>query len=227
VSADVFAGSGAVTSDTEVFVVPQVFDDVEDDQALELSMGAGNAARRGWYIGIQQPTALTTAMLSGVYHVVGQVTEFDDAVDSITYETFHGQLQFDGGGIVAGTLHRKKATLDDIDSGDGVLPLLSRSASLTEDVDGTYSAAAGDGTLSFALADAATGTDIITDSVTGIAGQVRPFGTNNADTAMLIVVPISRGTPDTGSGAVGARGVMLLSHEFLTEYPVPPDPPAP
>ena len=215
VSADVFAGSGAVTSDTEVFVVPQVFDDKEDDQALELPMDPGTAARRGWYIGIRQPTtALTTAMLSGRYHVVGQVTEFDDTADSISYETFHGTLDFTGvGGIVAGTLYKKQATLDGI---GGASPLLSRTASVAESVNGTYSASVGDGTISFSM----PGT---TDSVTGIAGQVRNF--NGSDTAMLIVVPISRYT--TGTGAVAARGVMLLSHEFLTSYPVPPDPPTP
>jgi len=217
VSADVFAGSGAVTSDTEVFAIPQVFDDKEDDQALELPMDPGTAARRGWYIGIRQPaTALTSDMLSGRYHVLGQVTEFDDTAHGITYETFHGTLDFTGvSGIVAGTLYKKRATLDDI---NGASPLLSRTASVAESVNGTYSASVGDGTISFSM----PGT---TDTVTGIAGQVRPFGTNNANTAMLIVVPISRYT--TGTGAVAARGVMLLSHEFLTSYPVPPDPPLP
>ena len=210
-----FSGSGAVTSDGEVFVIPQVYDDSEDNVTLEYPMPAAASARRGWYVGVRQPaTALTDANLSGVYHVVGQVTELADttSTDSVTHQTFHGDLTFSGTGQVVGALHKKSSMLDDIDN-DPVAPLLSRTPSVNESVIGGTYLTAPDGTFSITL----PGT---TETVTGVAGQM--FNYNGNDYAMFLVVPIKR----DASGS-GARGIMLLAHEFLVDYPIPPDPPIP
>ena len=216
---NIFAGTGAVSSDGEVFVIPQVYDDSEDNIELEHPMPASPyGARRGWYIGVRQPdplTPLTNAHLNGIYHVVGQVTELDDVTgtDSVSHQTFHGSLQFYSG-LVSGTLHRKGATLDAIDINDGISPLLSSAPSIREDFidSGTYQAAA-NGTVAITLPG-------ITDAVTGVAGQV--FNFNGTDIAMFLAVPINR-----NSVGKGARGLMLLAHEFLVDYPIPPDPPGP
>jgi len=219
VSANIFAGTGAVTSDGEVFVIPQVFDDSEDNVELEHAMPAGFAARRGWYIGVRQPdvlSPLTNAHLNGIYHVVGQVTEFDDSIDSVSHESFHGSLNFTGadvgGGnmLLDGSLHRKSSTMDAVGTAGSIL---SSTPSLRVDItNGTYQAAA-NGTVDITL----PGT---TETVTGVAGQVINY--NGSDIAMFMAVPIKR-----DSAGKSARGIMLLAHEFLVEYPIPPDPPGP
>jgi hypothetical protein len=219
---NIFAGAGAVSADGEVFVVPQTFDDSEDNLQLAYSMPVGAPARRGWYIGIKRQANLTNAHLQGIYHVVGQVTEVDGGPDTVTYQTFHGSLQFTGvddglGNMrVEGTLHRKSAMLDDIDN-DATPPLLSRTQSIREAVSGTYRAAP-DGTVAFSLPGYAT---TGTETVTGAAGQVVPLADGN-ELAMFLAIPINR-----NASGKGARGIMLLAHEFIIEYPVPPDPPGP
>jgi len=224
--ASIFAGTGAVSSNGEVFVVPQVYDDSADNNALEYTMPVGKSARRGWYIGIKQPLqALTNAKLTGTYHVVGQVTELNDATgtDSVSHQTFHGSLLFHGNGGVDGSLHSKSSTLDDIDT-DGVAPILTRTVSVRSDVSGSYVAAA-DGTVSFTLPGITTDAGAPV-AVTGVAGQLwRPADGNldgSDDVAMFLVIPVNRNA--TGNGA---RGIMLLAHEFLpgADYPIAPDPP--
>lgn len=215
---NIFAGTGAVSADSEVFVVPQIFDDVEDNILLELPL-TGGAGRRGWYIGIKQPVGLIDANVTGIYHVVGQITTIDGGSDVVTTQTLHGNLQFlpetdDGTGskVVIGTLHSKSHFLDEIIV-DAVAPTIAKTRSRRHDVSGSYKVA-GDGTFTFALPG-------ITDAVTGAAGQMLTLE-DGSRVAMLLVIPIS----DNSVSNAGGRGIMLLAHEFMIDYPVPPEPPA-
>lgn len=217
---NLFSGQGAVASDGEIFIVPQVFDDSEDDVTLEYTLPSGLDGRRGWYMGLRQQTGMTDENIKGIYHVVGMITHLDGSTDTITNETKYGSLQFhptlnDGFGNrqVTGTLHSKQSYLDDIDTGDGIAPTLTRTKSLKEEVTGSYLASS-DGTFSFTL----PGT---TDTVTGIAGQLITLQ-DGTELAMYLAIPVN-----TNGNNRGSRGIMLLAHEFVVDYPLPPRPPGP
>lgn len=214
-SAHILAGVGAVTSDGEVLIVPQTHDDDEDPTVLEFPIAG--AGRRGWYIGVKQQLALSKNNVNGIYHVVGQITHLDSTTDTVTHELVHGNLQFIPGtgvnpNIVTGTLHKKSAAMSDVFV-DVTPPALSKTNSVMELANGTY-AVNTNGTLTFTL----PGT---TETVTGAAGQMLLLS-DGRQRAMFIVLPVV-----TNNANGGSRGLLLLSHEFLVEYPVPPDPPGP
>ncbi len=202
-SAYIFAGTGAVTADGGVMVIPQVFDDVEDNVTLELPL-TGGAGRRGWYVGMEQVSGMTNAWLTGTYHVVGEVTGLDGADESLTFRSLHGALTFDAAGNVTGALHSKSTVMDQILL-DAVAPAVAESKSTRLDVTGTYTAAT-DGTFSFTMAN-------ITEAVTGIAGQVLVLP-DSSQVPMLLAIPVVTNGADNGS-----RGLLLLAHEFLVAYP--------
>ncbi|MBI5450332.1 MAG: hypothetical protein HY940_03150 [Gammaproteobacteria bacterium] len=211
-AASVFAGTGGVTADGEVFIVPQIYDDLEDDVTLEFPI-TGGAGRRGWYIGMQQAVGLMDVNVTGVYHVVGQITDLDAVTKAVTQRSLHGDLQFvpnsggvPGNNIVSGTVHDKRMVMDQIQVGDAVAASLSKTFSQRSDLSGGSYQVAADGTFTFALPG-------MTETVTGIAGQVLTLG-DGSKVAMLLAIPVVNSTTN-------GRGLLLLAHEFLVPYPVP------